>query len=296
MDLQVGLGLLEKIRPKNPAINFTGGEPLLHPHLAALVKKSEELGFFPIVVSTNAYEIGPLFEILPMLDNLIISLDSVDEQVNDALCSVPGATQQIIKNIKILAGLRERCGFNITLHAVICDSNIDGLKNLVTFCDSLKLTLSVSPQHMGQYPCRSLLNNHRYAAGIRGLRELKQAGTAITCSDGYLEKIETFAPHSCFPFLSPRVEPDGIVYFPCYRIRKDAFNLKDYGTLYSLMRKRGQWMDGVRECQHRCFLACYMEVEQYVRNPLRLLREMSFRHMTLGKKFGLADKNSPVEV
>jgi MoaA/NifB/PqqE/SkfB family radical SAM enzyme len=286
MDRALGLELLEKIRPKNPAINFTGGEPLLHPHLADFVKRSQELRFFPIVLSTNAYDIKPLFEILPMLDNLIISLDAVNTSVNDLLCGTPGATCQILENIRILAELRMRFRFNITLHAVICEGNINGLDDLVSFCDSLNLTLSVSPEHSGQYPCRNLLNNQSYAAGIRKLRRLKRSGKAITCSSGYLDRIEKFAEHRCFPFLSPRIEPNGTLYFPCYRIRSHACNLKDYDTLYALMREKGQWMDMREECRKRCFLACYMEVEQYVINPLRLIREIPFRKLTLGKKIG----------
>ena len=292
---QLGLTLLEKIRPKNPAINFTGGEPLLHPHLSAFLRRARELRFFPIVLSTNAYQIDPLIEILPLVDQLIISLDSVDETVNDALSGVPGATRKIINNIMILEESRKQHRFNITLHAVVCESNIDGLDDLVEFCDSLNLTLSISPEHRGQYPLQNLINNGRYSSAISRLRVLKKAGKPVACSESYLNKLETFVEHRCFPFLSPRVEPDGTVYFPCYMIRKDAFNLKDWRNLYSLMKEKGEWMDKSSTCRERCFLACYMEVEQYVTNPLRLFKEIPFRRLTLGRKIGLVKDRSPIE-
>jgi len=124
---------------------------------------------------------------------------------------------------------------------------------------------------------------------------LKKAGKPVACSESYLDKLETFVEHRCFPFLSPRVEPDGTVYFPCYMIRKDAFNLKDWRNLYSLMKEKGEWMDKSSTCRERCFLACYMEVEQYVTNPLRLFKEIPFRRLTLGRKIGLVKDRSPIE-
>ncbi|UCG62246.1 MAG: radical SAM protein [Candidatus Zixiibacteriota bacterium] len=291
-DLPLGLGLqlLEKIRPGCPAINFTGGEPSLHPHLRSFLEKARELRFRPIVVSTNAYEIENLLELLPLIDNVIVSLDSMDESTNDDLCGVPGSTQAIIANIERLAKLRKQFGFNVSIHAVLCPTNLDHIEDLVTFCDSLCITLSVSPQHVGAHPREELRNNTHYESAIRKLRQLKREGRSVACSMSYLNKIERFSDHRCFPFFSPRVEPDGTVYFPCYCIRNTAHNLMDYPNLYSLMKEKGEWMDKYLDCRRRCFLACYMEVERYVRNPLCVLREVPFRTLTLGRKITLAEE------
>jgi MoaA/NifB/PqqE/SkfB family radical SAM enzyme len=291
-DLSAGLGLslLQKIRPNCPAINFTGGEPSLHPHLDSFLKKARQLRFRPVVVSTNAYEIENLTENLPLIDNVIVSLDSMDGSTNDALSGVPGVTQVIIANVERLARLRRQFRFNVSIHAVLCPANLDNIEDLVKFCDSLQITLSVSPQHIGPHPNNELINNGRYEAAIRKLRLLKREGWPVASSTSYLDKLERFAEHRCFPFFSPRIEPDGTVYFPCYCIRETAHNLMDHPNLYSLMKDKGEWMDKYQDCRRRCFLACYMEVEQYVGNPLRLLREIPFRTLTLGRKITPTDE------
>jgi MoaA/NifB/PqqE/SkfB family radical SAM enzyme len=295
MDPRLGLILLEKIRPQNPAINFTGGEPLLHPHLPTFLEKARELRFRPIILSTNAHQIDNLTNLLPMIDNLIISLDSTDEKINDTLSGVPGSTRTVMNNIETLAGLRKYHKFNISLHAVLCESNLKGMEELVAFCDLLNITLSISPEHIEAYPSGNLINNVQYTSAIQRLKQLKREGKPIACSIRYLNKIEQFSEHKCFPFFSPRIEPDGTVYFPCYRIRERSYNLKDYKSLYTLMREKGEWMERYCDCSKRCFLACYMEVERYVENPLSLLTEIPFRNLALGHSLKLADEKSYIE-
>ncbi len=283
MDIKLGLSLLEKIRPKNPAINFTGGEPLLHSNLPLLLQKAQQLNFYPILLSTNAYEVEKLFDLLPVIDNLIISLDSTDENINDTLFGVQGSTRQVMENIKRLALLRKKHNFNISLHAVLCPESLDGIAKLVSFCESLNLTLSVSPEHVDEYPHEALINNEKYVSNIKILKQLKRLGKPVACSLSYLNKIENFSKHLCYPFISPRVEPDGRIYFPCSRIKKSSVFLQNHESLYLLMRNEAEWMHTYNECHERCFLACFIEVERYVNNPLRLLNEMQFRQLTIGR-------------
>ncbi len=296
MDRDLGLSLLEKIRLKNPAINFTGGEPLLHPNLPLFLQKAQQLNFYPILLSTNAYEIDKLINLLPLIDNLIISLDSTDEKINDALFGIPGSTRQIMKNIEKLASLREKNKFNISLHAVLCPENLDDVEKLVSFCESFNITLSVSPEHVDEYPRKVFYNNDKYVSNIKRLKQLKRMGKPVACSCSYLNKIEKFKKHLCYPFISPRVEPDGKVYFPCYRIRKKSVFLQNHESLYLLMRKESEWMDTYEECRERCFLACYLEVERYVKSPLSLLNEMQFRQLTIGRVIKPAVKQKSIKI
>jgi MoaA/NifB/PqqE/SkfB family radical SAM enzyme len=223
-----------------------------------------------------------LIDKLILVDNVIVSLDSMDEQINDRLCGIPGATSEVIANIKRFAEQQKQFGFKLSIHTVICADNLEEIDRIVEFCDQYRITLSVSPQHIDAYPCKDLVDNEQYSAAVGRLKLLKRAGKPIACSFGYLDKIERFSRHRCFPFLSPRIEPDGSVFFPCYQIRKQTRNLFDYPDLRSLMRQEGERMDGHGDCHERCFLACYLEVEQYVGNPLRLAREVSFRNLAIG--------------
>lgn len=281
--LDLDLSLLEKIRPHSPAINFTGGEPLLYKDLIHLLRKAKELGFFPIILSTNGVLADRIIPQAFLVDHLIISLHSLSESVNDAVLGVPGVTQVIVKNIKQCASLSLLSGFQLSLHSVISPETLDGIEDVAHFCQSLGVTWSVSPEHGRYYPHPELVQNQKYTRLIDRLTELKAKTQAIACSYEYLRKIRNFSEHRCYPFISPRVEPDGRVYFPCQRIKQRHVFLQDYKGLIQLMRQEAHWTAD-RDCGHRCFLACYVEVEQYIRNPLMILGEAQIQRLVFGRK------------
>ena len=76
VDTAEALGLLRKIRIHNPLLNFTGGEPLLHPGLPALLHEAKKLQFHPLMLSTNGLLIENILDDLHYVDHLVISLDS----------------------------------------------------------------------------------------------------------------------------------------------------------------------------------------------------------------------------
>jgi MoaA/NifB/PqqE/SkfB family radical SAM enzyme len=283
--LDLDLQLLEKIRPHNPAINFTGGEPLLYAPLFDLIIRAKALRFFPIILSTNALLIDRMTSELSLIDHLIISLHSVDERINDALLGVPGATREIRKKIGLCALLSRVFGFHLSVHSVISPENLDGIEEIVHYCESMGITWSTSPEHGRYYPHPDLCQNKKYNDLIDRLIQLKKRSRAITCSDGYLRRIRDLPAHRCFPFVSPRVEPDGRVYLPCQRIKKRQVYLQDYASLVQLMRREADWV-AAPDCTSRCYLACYVEVEQYIRNPFTILRESLIRQWISGKAKG----------
>lgn len=283
MDPSLALSLLEKIRPHNPVLNFTGGEPLLYPDLQCLIKRAKDLRFYPIILSTNGLLIEKIMNNLLLIDHLVFSLDSLDEDVNDELSGASGVTHEIINNIIRCAILFSDYGFHLSVHSVIAPETIGGIEEIVSFCESLNITLSVSPEHGQYYPHEGLNDNRDYKRLIDRLIEWKKEGRPISCSYGYLRKIRDFAEHKCYPFVSPRVEPDGRVYFPCQRMKKRHVYLQNYECLYKLMQREADY-SFLEDCSRRCFLACYLDVEEYIRNPLSLIKEFPIRQWLFGYK------------
>ena len=138
-------------------------------------------------------------------------------------------------------------------------------------------------RHGRFYPNEVLKASDEYRALIDRLLELKSQGKPLACSSGYLSAIRDFSEHRCFPFVSPRVEPDGRVYFPCQRIASRAVYLQDYPSLYELMRQEAEKIEEP-DCVRRCFLACYVEVDAYLENPIAAVREMWMRRVLLGRR------------
>jgi MoaA/NifB/PqqE/SkfB family radical SAM enzyme len=276
------LELLERIRPRNPALNITGGEPLLYPGIEEVIRRASELRFQPILLSTNGLLVDRVVEVLHLVDHVVISLDSLEREVNERLTGVPGSTERIVRAIERCAELAPRKGFELTLHAVITPETIHGIEDILGFCESVGASLSLSPEHGRFDPNPALPGNEEYVALIDRLLELKRQGKPLLCSRGYLRAIREFAPHRCFPFLSPRVEPDGRVYFPCQRIANRHVYLQQFASLDELMRHEAEWITAPA-CMRRCFLACYLEVEQYVKNPLAAVAEPSMRRAVMGR-------------
>jgi MoaA/NifB/PqqE/SkfB family radical SAM enzyme len=247
------LELLERIRPRNPALNITGGEPLLYSGINEVIRRASELRFQPILLSTNGLLIDRVVEALHLVDHLVISLDSLERDVNEQLTGV-----------------------------VIRPETIHGIEDILRFCESVGASLSLSPEHGRFDPNPELPGNEEYVALIDRLIELKRRGKPVLSSRGYLRAIRDFAPHRCFPFVSPRVEPDGRVYFPCQRIAKRHVYLQQYPSLDELMRQEAEWITAPA-CRRRCFLACYVEVEQYLKNPLAAIAELSMRRAIVGR-------------
>lgn len=277
------LALLDKIRPHNPALNITGGEPLLYPGISLVLRRASELGFHPILLSTNGLLIERVIDELHLVDHVVISLDSLSREVNERLTGVAGSTRKIVEAIERCGRLSYESGFDLSLHAVITPETIPGIEEILEFCESIGASLSVSPEHGRFYPNPELPANEAYVALIDRLLELKRRGKPLFCSRGYLEAIRDFSEHRCFPFVSPRVEPDGRVYFPCQRIARRHVYLQDYSSLCELMRQESDWVASP-ECSRRCFLACYVEVEQYLKNPLSAVAELSLRRAMLGRR------------
>ena len=62
------------------------------------------------------------------------------------------------------------------------------------------------------------------------------------------------------------------------RETEDAKRVKE---AEAMVRKEAEWV-ATQDCYRRCFLACYLEVERYIRNPLSLLKESSIRTLLFG--------------
>jgi MoaA/NifB/PqqE/SkfB family radical SAM enzyme len=272
------VGLLDRIRPHNPALNITGGEPLMHPGISAILRRAHELAFRPLLLSTNGLLLERVADDLRLVDHVVISLDSAGAATNDLMCGVHGATPRVLTAIRRAAELSREYGFELSLHSVIAPETIGGMEELLAFCQEVGAQLSLSPEHGRYDPLPVLRTDPNYHALLDRLIDLKAKGRPVFCSATYLRAIRDFIPHGCYPWVSPRVEPDGRVYFPCQRMRERWVYLQDYPSLYELMQREAEAITEAR-CANRCFLACYLEVERYLDHPLTVIGNLPLRQL-----------------
>jgi MoaA/NifB/PqqE/SkfB family radical SAM enzyme len=234
-------------------------------------------------LSTNGLLLHRVAHDLHLLDHVVISLDSVNETVNDEMFGVRGVTPRVLASIREAGELSRKHGFVLSLHTVVAPETLPGVEGILDLCEEVGARLSLSPEHGRFLPDPRLPGMPAYRDFVDRLLAWKKQGRPVFCSDSYLRAIRDFPSHGCFPLLSPRVEPDGRVYFPCQRIADRHVYLQDYQSLCELMRCEAAWATRP-ECSRRCYLECYLEVERYLRTPLAALSEAWMRRTLLGHR------------
>jgi GTP 3',8-cyclase len=100
-DLEQVLQILGVIRTGMARLWLTGGEPLLVPHLPELLSRSRtELKFRAITLILNGTLLADRLDILPHLDRLVISLDSLETQTLDAINLTPLPKDEVLNAIE----------------------------------------------------------------------------------------------------------------------------------------------------------------------------------------------------
>lgn len=85
----------------NPAVQFTGGDPLIHPDLVEAVRLARKLGFDPVEIYTNGLALSDtlLHRLAPHQPRFAFSVYSHDAATHDAITRVPGSHERTIRAI-----------------------------------------------------------------------------------------------------------------------------------------------------------------------------------------------------
>jgi MoaA/NifB/PqqE/SkfB family radical SAM enzyme len=305
--------ILKVIRTGVDRLWLTGGEPLMHPQLLDLLMYArDDLDFREISLITNGTLLGnvvarsdsdeaipnstrrhhprkgllrakdhrPRNDILSYLDNLIISLDSVDPQALD-MVSVPDAyAEMVIANAREAASLQKEHNFKLILNAVITPETLPGMDKLIAFCTENNAHISFSPQSVNNLPRYELVTSKEYRTFIEKVVEFKRQGMPIVGSYSYFKALLDQTPYEYYPTLVPRIMPDGWLAYPCRPMEKAggeqggrAVNLLSVNTwdeAWSIAKDR--YGEAPTSCVS-CFQQCYAEPSLMQAHPLEYLFE-----------------------
>jgi len=274
--------ILSVIRTGTDALFLTGGEPLTNPHIDALVSHAKrELRFRELTLITNGSLLSAHEPLLPLVDRLIISLDSINPAVWAGVIGMPDETaESIIKNIEWAARFQKQNGFVLMANAVLSPETLPGAQAVLDFCINHGLLISFSPQSVNNWPRYDLTVSKEYQTFINKLIKLKRNGAPILGSIAYLKILSRFEPYDCYPTLVPRIYPNGDLAYPCRPLEKG--NNGQGGRVINLLNET-HWEDAwtkahslygqpPRNC-HSCFQQCYAEPSLMQSKPLSLLWE-----------------------
>lgn len=110
-------------------VRFTGGEPLLHPHIIEFIKKCKERNYETSII-TNGYLLPNLAEKIAesKLDYIIISTDGSKSEIHDKLRGLPNGLERIKHGVRTIKRLNP--DVKIRANTVVSDLNIDDINNM----------------------------------------------------------------------------------------------------------------------------------------------------------------------
>ena len=234
-------------------VDFTGGEPLMHPNLPLFLKEAKRLGFITSVTTNTILFKKRAFEIDGLIDLLHFSIDGDTKEVHDALHGVISFDKilesiDIAKNYKLFPDLL----FTYT------DSNIDHFKGVWNIARKNRLIVILDPLFSMDGRDENSITTHKKALEFSKLpgiylnrAHIKLRNEGGNSTDNPICK----AVSSTIVIL-----PDNTLALPCYHHRNETINIKYLAdTLKDPRRKVAIAHEGKYPSCDNCNINCYMD-------------------------------------
>lgn len=245
-------------------ISFTGGEPLLYPHLARALESARGHRLRTTVITNGLSYSTRAHEIKGLVDDLEFSLSTTSREAYLKERGVDGLSQ-VIRSIELAISLGEP----VSILATIWEENISELPELIDLAQSLGVMCILAPVY--QY-----FGNRAFPTAMAHiLRELSRE-PGVWMNRAFLELMARGGNRLDRPRCGAlrttlALSPEGNLLVPCFHHAVEALPIN--GDLWNLYRSRrldeektkvGRWpfCDG-------CHIFCYFE-GAFLRNPDRL--------------------------
>lgn len=117
-------------------IRFTGGEPLMNPNLKDFICMLKKENYLVSIITNGLLLPKKIDELASAgLDQLIVSIDGINQELNDSLRGIKGIYKNAINGIKICKS--KYPNINLRINTVVSDKNIKTLCKMNDFLVSL---------------------------------------------------------------------------------------------------------------------------------------------------------------
>jgi MoaA/NifB/PqqE/SkfB family radical SAM enzyme len=200
------------------AVNFTGGEPTLRRDLEHIIRYASHLGMWTSVVTNGSLLTRQRVRDVKDagLDNLLVSLDSLDPAIHDRQRGIPGLHSKVVQcanwiHEEFLTG--HRTGGVMT---VLTNLNIADVNRIVQFADELGVYVLMQPYHEKKTESAEFNPEISDTLG-EALVDVRRTRKNILNSERYLRALPRFY--------------DDARQQPCHAGRK-YFSIDPYGRLH----------------------------------------------------------------
>ncbi len=235
-------------------IDFTGGEPLLHPVLPAFLRAAKKLGFFTTVTTNCILYPKRAKEIAGLIDLLHFSLDSPIKNEHDRIRGVP-CFDSVVKSFYIAETLGEKPDILFT----VTDENVKHLPEMAKIAKQLHRILLVNPVfsyfdnpsiHKKTLDLIFSFASEPYVYVNRGIiRFMKKGGNP------------TNHPRCRAVTTTIVISPDNYLLLPCYHkaVKKIPINDNLLKVHQSKIVKYFKRMEGRFSFCEGCTISCYFD-------------------------------------
>jgi MoaA/NifB/PqqE/SkfB family radical SAM enzyme len=172
-------------------VKFQGGEPTLRPDFREISAEAKKAGMITAVV-THGMHIACRPDLLDYLDEVVVSLDAPNPEVNDRLRGArafDGAVGAVAQ--------ARAAGLRTYINMTVCKENYDMVEAMLEFCERRGLMLNMQPVKFGRMYYRDEARNLALTDGqIRSLHERivswKKQGRKLMFSAGAYKRALTW--------------------------------------------------------------------------------------------------------
>jgi len=275
LDAGLTLELLAHVRRYSDYLVLTGGEPLKHPQVAAVLEGVERLRFDGVVFTTNGHDLdaaGPWLR--RAVTHLVFSLDTLDSARGDAWNGRgPGTHARIVANIERFLAVSPRP--KVILSSVVTPDNLEGLPAVYEFARSRGIRFAACPQLVGVKAHPGLVDNPGYRCFFDFLLKEKRRGADIEGTVPYLERMRDLKKFDCRPSAVLALSPAGDVFYPCLELGTKAGNLLAEPDLDVLRARARERFGPEPQCDNRCHSACALGFSVILNQPWAMIEEVA---------------------
>jgi MoaA/NifB/PqqE/SkfB family radical SAM enzyme len=275
IDTDHAIRLLEICRAGIPSLAISGGEPLLRDDIIEILSAARHLNYKPITLFTNSLLLPEREEVLDYVDFLQISLDTADNVTDKGtITDHRSVTEMVKENVRKYAKMQRKKNFKINVNCVVCENHINDVQGVLDFARNNNVRFTLAPRLINEKPDAALVGNKRYEDLIKGIIATKHEDRTVMDTFSYLSHIRLFLPFRCYPWLTPRIYPNGELLYPCPVLNYSAYNVPETGSWDKLediiIKNHGAHID----CNKKCFLPCYLAVSTLLSDVFTSLKEL----------------------